>query len=59
MMGCRQQDPHHQFAAAEKELDARGKTWLGFAAAAVVAFCLFSGQYVSIAVDEDDFDEDL
>lgn len=59
MVACRRQDPHQQFADTEKELDARGKIWLGFAAAAVGAFCLFSGQYVSVAIEEDDFDEDM
>ncbi|KAL3141776.1 hypothetical protein ABBQ32_004451 [Trebouxia sp. C0010 RCD-2024] len=51
-----------QHAQAEEDLDRNGKIWLGAAAAAVVAFCLFSGQYITIAggyefEDEDDTDD--
>ena len=38
----------------------KGKVWIGFAAAAVIAFGLFSGQYISIGIEEDlEEDEDL
>ena len=37
----------------EEEFNARGKFWLGCAVAAVFAFCLLSGQYFSIGIDED------
>ena len=56
---CRQQDTQEQYASAKEELEYYGKIWLGCAAAAVAAFALLSGQYVSIATDEDDFDDDL
>ena len=51
---------HH--IQAEEELTGKGKLWLGCAAAAVLAFCAFGGQYVSITMDEDDdvdADDDL
>lgn len=49
-----------QHAQAEGELNTNGKIWLGCAAAAVTAFCLFSGQYVSTGryEYEDDDDDD-
>ena len=59
MSVCRQQDTQEQHATAKEELEHNGKIWLGCAAAAVGAFALLSGQYVSIAIDEDDFDDDL
>ena len=37
----------------EDEFNARGKLWLGCAVAAVVVFCMLSGQYFSIGIEED------
>ncbi len=47
-----------QHAQAEEEFNAKGKIWIGFAVAAVAAFGLFSGQYISIGIEEDDLDDD-
>lgn len=56
-MRCRNKGENTQHVKAEEELTSKGKIWIGFAAAAVVAFGLFSGQYISIGLEED-LDED-
>ena len=60
--GCSGKAEKKQHVQAEEELSANGKIWLGLAAAAVTAFCLFSGQYVTIGgyeYEEDDVDDSL
>lgn len=58
-LGCSGKAEKQHHAQAEEELNTGGKIWLGCAAAAVTAFCLFSGQYVTIgAYEYDDDDED-
>lgn len=58
-LGCSGKAEKQQHAQLEEELNTGGKIWLGCAAAAVTAFCLFSGQYVTIgAYEYDDDDED-
>ena len=57
---CRNATENKQHTKAEEELTSKGKIWIGFAAAAVIAFGLFSGQYISIGNEEDlEEDEDL
>ena len=63
-LGCSGKAEKQQHAQVEEELNTGGKMWLGCAAAAVTAFCLFSGQYITIGgtydyEDEDDADDDL
>ena len=50
----RSRTDQQQHIQAEEELTTKGKVWLGCAAAAVLAFCAFSGQYLSIGIIEDD-----
>ncbi|DBA69239.1 hypothetical protein WJX79_004648 [Trebouxia sp. C0005] len=58
--GSRNAADNKQHTKAEEELTSKGKIWIGFAAAAVIAFGLFSGQYISIGIEEDlEEDEDL
>ena len=60
MCFCRNTTENKQHTKAEEELTFKGKVWIGFAAAAVIAFGLFSGQYISIGIEEDlEEDEDL
>lgn len=49
MTDCRRPD-HQQHA--DEELSAKGKTWLGYAAAAITAFVAFSGEYKGMGVSE-------
>ena len=62
LMRCSAKTERKQHAQAEEELNASSKIWIGCAAAAVTAFCLFSGQYVTIGggyeyEDDDDADD--
>ncbi len=50
---CRNAAENKQHTKAEEELTSKGKIWIGFAAAVVIAFGLFSGQYISIGLEED------
>ena len=54
MRRCRGKTEKKQQTQAEEELTAKGKMWISFAAAAVAAFCIFSGQYFSIGMEADD-----
>ena len=60
-MDCSGKAEKQQHAQVEEELNTGGKVWLGCAVAAVTAFCLFSGQYITIGAyeyeDEDDADD--
>ena len=61
-LDCSGKAEKQQHAQVEEELNTGGKVWLGCAAAAITAFCLFSGQYITIGgaveyEDEDDADD--
>lgn len=61
-LDCSGKAEKQQHAQVEEELNTGGKVWLGCAVAAVAAFCLFSGQYITIGgayeyEDEDDADD--